>query len=131
MELKKMLLIAVGILVVLLAGLLLHTRQAAETAADKTAVTIVIDPGHGGVDGGAQADDGTPEKNINLNIALKLKKLAENDGWNVIMTREEDTGLYSEQNSTIRSKKTEDLKKRKQIFDSSAADAAVSIHLNS
>mgnify|MGYP000629387169 FL=1 len=37
MELKKMLLIAVGILVVLLAGLLLHTRQAAETAADKTA----------------------------------------------------------------------------------------------
>ena len=73
----------------------------------------------------------TPEKNINLNIALKLKKLAENDGWNVIMTREEDTGLYSEQNSTIRSKKTEDLKKRKQIFDSSAADAAVSIHLNS
>ena len=131
MELKKTLLIAVGILVVLLAGLLLHTRQAAETAADKTAVTIVIDPGHGGVDGGAQADDGTPEKNINLNIALKLKKLAENDGWNVIMTREEDTGLYSEQNSTIRSKKTEDLKKRKQIFDSSAADAAVSIHLNS
>ena len=93
MELKKTLLIAVGILVVLLAGLLLHTRQAAETAADKTAVTIVIDPGHGGVDGGAQADDGTPEKNINLNIALKLKKLAENDGWNIIMTREEDTGL--------------------------------------
>ncbi len=76
-----------------------------KAAADKTAVTIVIDPGHGGVDGGAQADDGTPEKNINLNIALKLKKLAENDGWNVIMTREEDTGLYSEQNSTIRSKK--------------------------
>ena len=110
MELKKTLLIAVGILVVLLAGLLLYTRQAAEAAADKTAVTIVIDPGHGGVDGGAQADDGTPEKNINLNIALKLKKLAENDGWNVIMTREEDTGLYSEQNSTIRSKKTEDLK---------------------
>lgn len=131
MELKKMLLIAVGIAIVVFTGLLLYTGQTTDAAAGKAAVTVVIDPGHGGVDGGAEADDGTPEKNINLNIALKLKQLAENDGWNVIMTREEDTGLYSEQNSTIRSKKTEDLKKRKEIFDSSAADAAVSIHLNS
>lgn len=131
MELKKTLLIAVGIAIVVFTGLLLYTGQATDAAAGKAAVTVVIDPGHGGVDGGAEADDGTPEKNINLNIALKLKQLAENDGWNVIMTREEDTGLYSEQNSTIRSKKTEDLKKRKEIFDSSAADAAVSIHLNS
>ncbi len=131
MELKKMLLIAVSIAIVVFTGLLLYTGQATDAAAGKAAVTVVIDPGHGGVDGGAEADDGTPEKNINLNIALKLKQLAENGGWNVIMTREEDTGLYSEQNSTIRSKKTEDLKKRKEIFDSSAADAAVSIHLNS
>ena len=131
MELKKMLLIAVSIAIVVFTGLLLYTGQATDAAAGKAAVTVVIDPGHGGVDGGAEADDGTPEKNINLNIALKLKQLAENDGWNVIMTREEDIGLYSEQNSTIRSKKTEDLKKRKEIFDSSAADAAVSIHLNS
>lgn len=131
MELKKMLLIAVSIAIVVFTGLLLYTGQATDAVAGKAAVTVVIDPGHGGVDGGAEADDGTPEKNINLNIALKLKQLAENDGWNVIMTREEDTGLYSEQNSTIRSKKTEDLKKRKEIFDSSAADAAVSIHLNS
>ena len=131
MELKKMLLIAVSIAIVVFTGLLLYTGQATDAAAGKAAVTVVIDPGHGGVDGGAEDDDGTPEKNINLNIALKLKQLAENDGWNVIMTREEDTGLYSEQNSTIRSKKTEDLKKRKEIFDSSAADAAVSIHLNS
>ena len=131
MELKKMLLIAVSIAIVVFTGLLLYTGQATDAAAGKAAVTVVIDPGHGGVDGGAEADDGTPEKNINLNIALKLKQLAENDGWNVIMTREEDTGLYSEQNSTIRSKKTEELKKRKEIFDSSAADAAVSIHLNS
>ena len=131
MDLKKMLLIAVSIAIVVFTGLLLYTGQATDAAAGKAAVTVVIDPGHGGVDGGAEADDGTPEKNINLNIALKLKQLAENDGWNVMMTREEDTGLYSEQNSTIRSKKTEDLKKRKEIFDSSAADAAVSIHLNS
>ena len=131
MELKKMLLIAVSIAIVVFTGLLLYTGQATDAAAGKAAVTVVIDPGHGGVDGGAEADDGTPEKNINLNIALKLKQLAENGGWNVIMTRDEDTGLYSEQNSTIRSKKTEDLKKRKEIFDSSAADAAVSIHLNS
>ena len=62
MELKKTLLIAVGILVVLLAGLLLHTRQAAETAADKTAVTIVIDPGHGGFDPGKVGANQTLER---------------------------------------------------------------------
>ena len=131
MKPQNLILIASGLLVALLAGLLLYTGQAADTAAGRSAVTIVIDPGHGGIDGGAEADDGTPEKNINLSIALKLKELAAGDGWNIIMTREEDTGLYSEGSSTIRSKKTEDLKKRKQIFDSSAADAAVSIHLNS
>lgn len=131
MKPQNLILITSGLLVALLAGLLLYTGQAADTAAGRSAVTIVIDPGHGGIDGGAEADDGTPEKNINLSIALKLKELAAGDGWNIIMTREEDTGLYSEGSSTIRSKKTEDLKKRKQIFDSSAADAAVSIHLNS
>ena len=131
MKQKTLILIAACIVVVVLTGILLCIKQAADTASDKATVTIVIDPGHGGVDGGAQADDGTPEKNINLSIALKLKELVEADGWSTIMTREEDKGLYSEQNSTIRSKKTEDLKKRKQIFDSSAAAAAVSIHLNS
>ena len=42
--------------------------------------TVIIDSGHGGYDGGAVAEDGTVEKNINLMIALKLKDIFEFNG---------------------------------------------------
>lgn len=93
---------------------------------------MVIDPGHGGMDGGAESSAGVSEKNINLAIALQVKSLAEQDGWEVVMTREEDVGLYKEdEKRTIRSKKTEDLLARKKIIEKVRPLAAVSIHLNS
>ncbi|MBR6701102.1 MAG: N-acetylmuramoyl-L-alanine amidase CwlD [Firmicutes bacterium] len=94
-------------------------------------ITIVVDPGHGGIDGGAESSGGICEKDINLAISMKVKEKAEEEGWYVLMTREEDTGLYSEEKGSIRSKKNEDLKKRQEIINNSGADAAVSIHLNS
>ncbi len=96
----------------------------------KTAV-IVIDPGHGGMDGGAESSSGTCEKDINLAIALHVKELAEKDGHKVIMTRDDDRLLGDTESGTIRSKKTADLIERKRIIDESKADFAVSIHLNS
>jgi N-acetylmuramoyl-L-alanine amidase len=51
---------------------------------------ILIDPGHGGMDGGASSAAGVTEKEINLSIAFYLKELAEADGWKVVMTREEE-----------------------------------------
>ena len=48
-----------------------------EASAGNERVIIVIDPGHGGMDGGASAADGTDEKNINLAISLYLKKMME------------------------------------------------------
>ncbi len=94
-------------------------------------VSVVIDPGHGGIDGGAQSRGGILEKDINLQIALQLRELAWEAGWEVKMTREEDRGLYEEGKSSIRSKKIQDLKARRDMINASGADAAVSIHLNS
>lgn len=90
---------------------------------------ILIDPGHGGIDGGAESKSGTIEKNINLNISLKLKKILEKNNFKVIMTREVDKGLYTE-NGTIRKKKHEDLENRCKIKQESNCDMFVSIHLN-
>jgi len=90
---------------------------------------LVIDAGHGGFDGGARAADGTEEKTINLEIALKLAEAAAAYPVDVVLTRESDTGLYTEGNSG--SKKREDLLKRKEIMEAADPVLAVSIHLNS
>lgn len=105
--------------------------------------TIVIDPGHGGMDGGAVGAGGISEKDINLAIGLAIRELAEQDGWKVVMTRDEDRGLYTdvkndgtdqmeiEGRRSIRSLKTEDLKARKEIVEKTEPVMTVSIHLNS
>lgn len=94
--------------------------------------TIVLDAGHGGIDPGASSNDGSIlEKDINLAITLKLKKLIESSGGLVILTRDNDSSLYEESgNKTIRQKYNENLRNRKAIIDESNADMFVSIHLN-
>ena len=101
-----------------------------EASAGNERVIIVIDPGHGGMDGGASAADGTDEKNINLAISLYLKKMMEEYPVDVIMTRTEDE-MLSDGADSIKGMKREDLKARKSIIDQSGAALAVSIHLNS
>lgn len=105
-------------------------RLTAATADEGRAV-IVIDPGHGGMDGGASSPDGIQEKDINLAIAMELADEAKVWGAEVIMTRDSDRGLYTDDGRTIRQKKREDLLARKKIIEESGADIAVSIHLNS
>ena len=95
---------------------------------DFTKKTVVIDSGHGGVDPGKMSSDGILEKEIILSIAKKLKKLLIDAGIDVVMTREDDIGLYSEGDSN---KKIADMKKRCQIIKDSNADIVVSIHQNS
>lgn len=99
-----------------------------QTAA-KSRPVIVIDPGHGGFDGGAQAADGTEEKQINLSIARKLEEAAAGYPVEVILTRTGDEGLYSASNQG--NKKREDLLRRKEIMAEANPVVAVSIHLNS
>lgn len=89
---------------------------------------IVIDAGHGGVDPGKVGTAGTLEKDINLAIAFELKALLEESGIKVVMTRETDTGLYSENSAN---KKREDMEERVRIIRSANPALAVSIHQNS
>ncbi|MDR5659515.1 N-acetylmuramoyl-L-alanine amidase CwlD [Serpentinicella sp. ANB-PHB4] len=95
-----------------------------------TTKVIVIDPGHGGVDPGAIGKSGIKEKNINLSISQYLKEYLEQDGGVVIMTRNDDYGLYSEGGS-IRQKKNEDLRNRRAVVTNAQPDIFVTIHLNS
>lgn len=93
---------------------------------------VVIDPGHGGMDGGAEGIDGTSEKDINLRIASELKEMLEKEGVRVLMTRQTDEGLYEDSEGlSIRMLKTQDMYERRRIIDEADADLTVSIHLNS
>lgn len=96
--------------------------------AEGEGLVIVVDPGHGGFDPGKVGINNILEKDINLQIALKLKECMSKQGIHVIMTRETDTGLYSDNASN---KKREDLKNRVILANSCNALAVVSIHQNS
>ena len=97
-----------------------------------TSKTIIVDAGHGGIDPGAMTDNQSiKEKDVNLKIAKKVKELIEASGAAVILTRNDDTSLYTEEaGKTIRQKYNENLRNRKKIIDESSADMFVSIHLN-
>jgi N-acetylmuramoyl-L-alanine amidase len=89
---------------------------------------IVIDPGHGGIDGGTNKD-GVLEKEINLDIGKKLKVLLDQKGYNVIMTREEDVSLDEKDNSS-KSRHQRDLNARANVINNSNAQLFLSIHVN-
>ncbi|CEP47597.1 germination-specific N-acetylmuramoyl-L-alanine amidase [[Clostridium] sordellii] len=93
---------------------------------------ILLDAGHGGIDPGATNEDKSIlEKDINLQITLKLRELLESSGCLVLLTREEDTSLYEEESGkTTRQKYNENLKNRRKMIEESGVDAFVSIHLN-
>ncbi|SMB89299.1 N-acetylmuramoyl-L-alanine amidase [Desulfonispora thiosulfatigenes DSM 11270] len=87
---------------------------------------IVIDPGHGGIDGGAV--HGTEmEKNINLDFSLKLYEELKDDKFNVVMTRDSDVSLEDKSEITA-SRYLMDLNGRKSIINNSNAKVFVSIH---
>lgn len=89
---------------------------------------VVIDAGHGGNDPGKVAINKTLEKDINLAIALKLQAMLEEQGIQVVMTRTEDKGLYTE---TDTNKKMADMKARCKLIADTSPDVVVSIHQNS
>ncbi len=90
--------------------------------------TVAVDAGHGGADPGKIGVNGAQEKDINLAVAKILKQLLEEEGFSVVMTREEDEGLYEEGSS---SKKQQDMKKRCEKIDEAQPMVTVSIHQNS
>jgi N-acetylmuramoyl-L-alanine amidase len=94
-----------------------------------TGKVILLDPGHGGPDGGA-GDESALEKEIALDVTLKVRDYLQEQGALVIMTREEDRDLASEGTRGYSRRKVEDLKKRLELINTSGAEFYTSIHLN-
>ena len=95
---------------------------------EKEKMCIVIDAGHGGIDPGKVGINGQLEKDINLKIARLLQMFLEAEGIEVVMTREEDKGLYDENASN---KKVQDMKRRLELIEESDPVLVISIHQNS
>ena len=91
--------------------------------------TVVIDAGHGGIDGGATGIGGVVEKSINLQIALKLKNVLQANGYRVVMIREADTSIHSSGKSIAQQKKS-DMNNRLKIINETPNSLTVSIHQN-
>lgn len=94
-------------------------------------VVILIDPGHGGEDGGAVSVLGDAESHINLSIALKLERLLLFYGSEPILLRHEDSSLHDDSASTIKEKKSSDLKNRVTFINNYDNAVLLSIHQNS
>lgn len=88
---------------------------------------ILVDPGHGGADGGAVAPDGTQEKDINLAISLHVADMLRVMGYEVSMTRAADE-MVDAVGDTMRERKVSDTKNRLAMVEQ--ADLTVSIHQN-
>ena len=113
----------------LLIGAIIASKKLSEIVEDasskdlkKEDVIIVIDPGHGGEDPGKVGINDALEKDINLSISEKLRLLLEEEGIQVIMTREDDF---------VPESKKEDLKKRVELINEVNPDIVVCVHQNS
>lgn len=92
-------------------------------------LTIAVDAGHGGYDGGAVGRvSGVPEKGLNLDVAIRLEKLLRAQGADVVMTRTGDYALCDE-DPPIR-KKLQDMQRRAEIIGLNDADMVISVHMN-
>jgi N-acetylmuramoyl-L-alanine amidase len=116
---------ALAALLILCLLIALWWTPAAPAATDAESLVgkvALIDPGHGGFDPGAVADDGTHEDAINLAISLKLAQDLRDRGSTVIMTRMTERALADT--------KREDMTRRFELIKSSGADVVISIHMN-
>ena len=91
---------------------------------------LVLDAGHGGEDGGAVSVTGVPESQINLEIVLRMRDVLGLYGVDPVLLREEDVSLHDEGASTLREKKSSDLKNRVKAVRAVEDGTLVSIHQN-
>ena len=94
----------------------------------KSRFTIVLDAGHGGIDGGAVGVNGTVEKTINLEYVKIMKEKLEARGFKVFLIRANDDGLYS---VFDKNKKSSDMKKRISLIKKYNPNLVLSVHMNS
>jgi N-acetylmuramoyl-L-alanine amidase len=106
------------------------TVETSGTAPASRGITLVIDAGHGGADGGAVSDSGLLESEVNMDIAAKLDLIMGFYGIHVVMTRTSENIDYSSEARTIHQKKVEDSRNRVQLINSIDHAFLISIHQN-
>jgi len=112
-------------------GRVLQTAETFSSTQSREVPTLIIDPGHGGEDGGAISADGTVESGLNLEISLCLEEEANLLGWDTVMTRREDVSIHDPNCQTLRQKKVSDLKNRVALCNQTENGVLISIHQNS
>ncbi|MBQ2896708.1 MAG: N-acetylmuramoyl-L-alanine amidase CwlD [Clostridia bacterium] len=130
--LRKFLLFFITIIICVMSVFIVVKHEVQKTSATPPLAgkKIVVDAGHGGLDGGAMSKSGVLEKDVNLKIANYLKNYLEKNGAKVIMTRTKDQSLHSDDKGSVKSKKRSDLLNRRKTANNSEADILISVHLN-
>ena len=133
-QMRRRLSVELAVCLLLFCGVFLAARYAGLVSAGADAVlgkekpVVFLDAGHGDFDPGKVSVDGSLEKDINLAIAKRLKWYLEQSDVEVVMSREDDRGLYD---TSAGSRKMSDMKNRCARVEESGADLVVSIHQNS
>ena len=99
-------------------------------AQGETMVTVIVDPGHGGVDGGASTADGVLERDLNLEVAQRVRDLLCLTGQRAVLTRTTEEDLHTE-GDTIRERKVSDIRNRVALVNGTENGLLLSIHQNS
>lgn len=129
LTIKKKMIVAVLLCVFLIGAFCATYFPIKAGTSPKPVHTIVIDAGHGGKDGGAVGKTTqVTESFLNLQYALTLKKICQQYGYKVVLTRSDMSGLYS---PFATNKKRSEMEKRKEIITKNNPDVVVSIHMNS
>lgn len=118
---------------VLLAGFAMYglkSHEAVTVTAPVEHPVFVLDAGHGGVDGGASAPDGTCEDDLNLQIVKRLDCVLSLLGEHTLFTRTMDTDLSDSDAQTISQKKVTDIRNRVELVNSAGNAVLISIHQN-
>lgn len=132
---KKSIIAIITAFLIILSAMLYITFMANFSAAEASSMpitqkTVIVDAGHGGDDGGAIGIDGTVEKDINLDIALKLEKILKFYGFNVIMTRTQDVMTCDDGLDSLRKRKISDIHNRFELMRKNPDAIFISVHQN-
>ena len=129
--LKKKNLIVISVLLVTALTFVFCFSALSKTSADGAysyKIKIVLDAGHGGIDGGVcGVNTGVKESDLNLAVVKKLERLLISADFNVVLTRNSSAGLYGIATSNLKRK---DMQKRRDIIESAKPNLVVSIHMN-
>ena len=109
-------------------GLCVQALNSTQVAAFSSGMRIVVDAGHGGMDGGVVGrKTKIKESDLNLSIAMVLKEELTDMGFEVVLTRKTEAGLYD---TTAKGFKKRDMQKRKEIIEEAKPSLILSVHQN-